>query len=91
MLRLREVAERLNCSLSNVYALIEQGRLATVSVGAGGKGYRVAEAELQRFLAERRRHLGKETPTSPKNKTLRPFKHLDGDKLRAAWRQQGVE
>jgi excisionase family DNA binding protein len=52
MLKLSQVADRLNCSLSNVYNLVASGKLTVTPTGAGGKGYRVAEAELQRFLDE---------------------------------------
>src|SRR5690606_11434268 len=53
MLRLREVAERLNCSLANVYALKDSGLLRCVATGANGKGLRVELAELERFIRER--------------------------------------
>lgn len=52
MLLLAEVAERLRCSPSNVYSLIESGRLLAVRTGAGGKGYRVDEKDLQVFIEE---------------------------------------
>jgi excisionase family DNA binding protein len=54
MLRLTEVAERLNCSLSNVYNLIESGKLPIVPTGARGKGYRVTETDLQAFIEQGR-------------------------------------
>lgn len=53
MLKLRQVAQRLNCSLSNVYALVESGELAHTLVGANGKGIRVSDDQLKAFLAER--------------------------------------
>jgi excisionase family DNA binding protein len=81
MLRFRQVAERLGCSISNVYSLKEQGLIAVVSTGAGGKGYRVAEEELDRFIRERREHRGKDAPpiekkTNPAGKG-QPFKNFD--------------
>jgi excisionase family DNA binding protein len=91
MLRLSQVAERLNCSLSNVYALVEQGKLHAVSVGANGKGYRVSETELELFLSEGRKHPGKDAPSFPKKMAPRLFNHLNGEKLRDAWRRQGIE
>lgn len=54
MLKLRQVAQRLNCSLSNVYALVESGELAHTPIGAGGKGIRVSEDQFKTFLAQRR-------------------------------------
>ena len=52
MLKLSEVATMLRCSLSNVYSLVEQGKLAVISTGAGGKGFRVTEQEIERFKQE---------------------------------------
>ena len=72
MLTLREVAERLNCSLANVYALIEAGKLSAVCVGARGKGYRVSESALGVFLAENRVETAEEPPKAPRLK----LKHL---------------
>jgi excisionase family DNA binding protein len=55
MLKLSEVAQRLNCSLSNVYALVESGRIIATSTGAAGKGYRIAEEDLKMFIDSRRK------------------------------------
>ena len=52
LLTISEVAERLNCSVANVYALIQQGKLRRVPVGAGGKGYRISESALSLFLSQ---------------------------------------
>jgi len=46
------VAKRLDCSISNVYNLIHSKRLSAARFGAKGKGYKVAEAEFQRFYRE---------------------------------------
>ncbi len=67
MLKLVKVAERLGCSLSNVYSLKDQGLLAVVTTGAGGKGFRVAPEELERFIRERRKFQNKGSATFPKN------------------------
>ena len=89
LLKLSQVSERLNCSLSNVYALVDSGKLAAISTGAAGKGYRVPEEELQRFIEEgkkgRRPHYPAKCDPRP-----RIFTKLDGRRLRAAWQQQGV-
>ena len=94
LMTMKEVAEALGCSLSNVYNLKDQGYLVVVCVGAGGAGLRVSSEELQRFLAERRQHPGKDALASAKKnnpaKKGQPFKNLDGEKLLAAWRQRGV-
>jgi excisionase family DNA binding protein len=76
MLKLNEVAERLNCSVQNVYSLIDRGVLDAFRIGANGKGYRVSEEQLSAFLNERREHRGKDAPSfSLKCKPVR-LKHL---------------
>jgi len=50
LLRPKQVAELLSCSLSNVYALLESGRLPSVSVGAGGAGLRVMPEDVKAFI-----------------------------------------
>jgi len=54
MLLVREVAEQLRCSISNVHSLIESGALPTYCVGANGKGIRISGEDLQTFLDSRR-------------------------------------
>lgn len=89
MFKLTEVAARLNCSLANVYALKDAGLLVCVATGANGKGLRVEEEELERFLRERRERPGRTVRESPRRNAPRAFKHLDGDRLLAAWRRRG--
>jgi excisionase family DNA binding protein len=84
--KLREVAETLNTSLSNVYSLVSQGRLPVVRTGANGKGYRVAQADLDRFIEEGK----KGRRIAPPPEKLRPFKRLNGDRLRDSWKRQGI-
>ncbi len=60
MLKLTEVAERLNCSLANVYSLIDQKKLGCFRVGSNGSGIRVDERQIEAFLEERREHPGKQ-------------------------------
>ena len=50
---IKQVASKLNCSLANVYALIDSGALGFTRVGANGKGLRVSESQLQTFLGSR--------------------------------------
>jgi excisionase family DNA binding protein len=78
MLKLNQVAERLNCSLSNVYSLVASGKLAVTPTGAGGKGYRVAEDEFHRFVNEARR--GRMiVPFSPKSRPCQRASAPQGD------------
>lgn len=91
LLKPKAVCERLGCSLANFYALIASKQLGAFRVGASGKCYRVSEAQLQKFLDSRREHPGKNAPPFPKKTNPRLFKHLDGDRLREAWKKQGIE
>ena len=49
LLKIREVAEILKVSKSNVYKMIRSGALPAVPFG-GGKSTRVLTADLRRFL-----------------------------------------
>jgi excisionase family DNA binding protein len=84
--KLSEVAVVLNTSLSNVYSLVSQGRLPIVRTGANGKGYRVVQADLERFIEEGK----KGRRIAPSSEKLRPFKRLKGDRLRDSWKRQGI-
>jgi excisionase family DNA binding protein len=66
LLKLKAVAEALNCSLSNVYARVQDGSLPVVRVGRS-KGFRVSRADLERYLAERRSEGVDEAPCSLKH------------------------
>ena len=46
MLRVRQVAERLNCSVSTVYSLVESGKLGHHRC----PGIRISEEQLAAFL-----------------------------------------
>ena len=48
----REVADVLNCSLTNVYDLMRSGQVARTKVGPGKKGYRVCGSDLIAFIKE---------------------------------------
>jgi excisionase family DNA binding protein len=74
MMKLSEVASRLNCSLSNVYSLVQGGRLSVISTGATGKGFRVTEEELLRFIEEGRRG-SRPSPPPIRSKPI-TLKHL---------------
>jgi excisionase family DNA binding protein len=51
-LTLADVAEVLNVSASQVYALVRSGDLRGIKIGGRGQ-WRVEESELERFIAER--------------------------------------
>jgi excisionase family DNA binding protein len=54
LLTVAEVASGMRVSNMTVYRLIKSGELPAVRVG---KGYRIRESELQRFLEERSVHV----------------------------------
>ena len=54
LLTVAEVAASMRVSNMTVYRLIKSGELPAVRVG---KGYRIRELELQRFLEERSVHV----------------------------------
>jgi excisionase family DNA binding protein len=88
MLRVRDVALRLNISLSKAYELINQGRITHCRFEGA---IRVAEDDLEDYIARCKKGRGprsEERKRSPRPGTA--FKHLDGDRLLAAWRRQGV-
>ena len=87
-LRVSEVADRLNLSLSTVYQLIESGRLPSHCLGLR-KGIRVAESDLHTYV-ERCRSARRQAPAPAPAKNGSPFKHLDAERLLDAWRRQGV-
>lgn len=51
MLTVKQVAEKLNCSVSHVYALVDAGELKCHRIGMGKRaGIRVSDGQLQEFL-----------------------------------------
>jgi excisionase family DNA binding protein len=51
-LTLADVAEMLNVSASQAYALVRSGELRAIKIGGRGQ-WRIEESELERFIAER--------------------------------------
>ena len=92
MLRVRQVAERLNCSISTVYSLVESGKLGHHRC----PGIRVGEEQLAAFLEGTEQEPVTPPRSKAKSQSSRSasgspvFKHLDPARLAAAWREQGV-
>jgi excisionase family DNA binding protein len=59
LLRVDQVATRLNCSRSWVYALCASGELAMVPIGRK-KGYRVPRGSLEQYIARQIARFGSE-------------------------------
>ncbi|MBS0206936.1 MAG: helix-turn-helix domain-containing protein [Planctomycetes bacterium] len=63
MLKVAQVAKRLNCSVSTVYGLIETGRLAHHRC----PGVRVSEEQLEVYLADTKRQPSPEPARSARS------------------------
>src|SRR5438270_7165703 len=64
LLKLKDVAKLLDCSLSNVYALVSEGKLPVLRVGLK-KGLRVDEADFLAYLAKVRHEGAGAAPRRP--------------------------
>lgn len=73
LLKVRDVAVRLNCSDSNVYALVKAKRIRCFRVGRGRGGIRFSEAQVAAYLAAAEQ--GDEPKPVPPRVTI--FRHLD--------------
>ena len=76
LLKIPEVAKRLNCSASFAYELIAEGRLRHHRLGRGQGAIRVSEEQLQDYL--RRTEQGGE-PEKPATLKKTPQLSLDLD------------
>ena len=64
MLTVRDVSERLNCSIGLVYKVINQGKLKAHRINSA---FRISEQHLQEFLAD----AAEPSPEPPKRFTTR--------------------
>jgi len=72
----KEAAELLRCSVTNVRLLVDRGALAVIPTGANGKGFKIEDEELRRFIDERRHFRGRDASSfSAKLKPVK-LKHL---------------
>lgn len=89
MKKVKQAAEQLNVAPSTIYTMCQQGLLPHVRIGVGRGTIRIAEQDLAQFLEGAKASVPTTPPVRPKSGGG-PFKHLDGERLRHAWRQQGV-
>ena len=73
LLTVKQAAEKLCCSSANVYALIESGSLAIVTVGKR-KGYRIDLRDLDSFVQGRKMRY--QVPQKSTSSTRVNLKHL---------------
>jgi excisionase family DNA binding protein len=85
-LNVRQVAERLEISISLVYALIAAGKIPTTRHGLGRGTYRISEEQLAEYLAR-----AGDTAGARRRPTQRAgqFRYLDSSKLQQAWQRRG--
>jgi excisionase family DNA binding protein len=77
-----EIAELLKISRSNVYQLCEAGLLVAHRIGAGRGCIRIAQEDLNAYLARARRQPARPAAVPPRRRGRRPsapitFEHLD--------------
>jgi hypothetical protein len=53
LLKIYQIAEILNCSPSNAYAIVASGELKSFRVGAGKAGIRCSMAQITEYLKAR--------------------------------------
>jgi len=89
LLTIREVAALLRVSESTIRNAIRNGQLQAFRFGTRGGSIRIAVADIENYTASCTTATRQRTNSINKPNTGL-FKALDGRKLLAAWRQQGV-
>lgn len=87
----KQVAAHLGLSISSVYELVSQGKLRALRLGPRRGAIRIRVDDLQIYLRFASADANVETRSPNAQPTRgRQFKHLDAERLRAAWRKQGA-
>jgi len=89
LLTVKQVAEQLSVSDSTIYALAENRMLVGCKIGVGRGTWRFHQSDVEAYLQASKTDQPEQAP-GPRAKKPPPFKHLDGERLRAAWQRQGV-
>lgn len=89
MLSVKQVADRLNVSVGTIYGLVSRGRLTAFRIGVGRGILRIPEESVRQLLQSSRVE-ERLTPSRLPSNSGSLFKHLDAERLRDAWRDQGV-
>lgn len=88
MLKVQQVAERLNVSVSKVYAMVENGTLAHHKIGGS---VRVSEEMLTEYLQTTRRERGPAIRQRTSGPRPAQVTHLNAERLSSAWKKQGID
>lgn len=75
MLKVADIAKRLNCAVSTVYALVESGRLPCHRIGCGRGAVRVSDEDLSAYLDQSRSLSTVAAPATEPNRRVK-LKHL---------------
>ena len=87
----KQVAAHLGLSLSSVYELVSQGKLRAFRLGPRRGAIRIRQEDLHSYLRFAFVDAATTPPAATTDKSSgRLFKHLDAERLRAAWRKQGA-
>lgn len=87
LLRPRDVARILNCSVSEVYALKAKGKLRWLKIGGM---VRFRPEDVQEFIDSSVIEVRLEPGAAGKPPKARFFEHLNGDRLLEEWRRRGA-
>jgi excisionase family DNA binding protein len=71
LLKPRDVAQRLNVSLSTVYGLVESGKLACHRIGCRRGAVRVSEQDLDAYVASCRNGIDDQPKRTPSRVKLK--------------------
>lgn len=85
LLKVKDVASRLGHSPQTVRNLIARGLLDCYRC----PGVRISEEQLTAYLTKAQRRIEKRK--HPPRSATQSIRHLDADRLREAWKEQGID
>lgn len=75
LLTVKELTERLRISLATGYALVKQGKIASLRIGSSRGAIRVREADLEQYLEDSRQQgTGEKQKATPVRLQLKHMK-----------------
>ena len=92
MMTVQQVADELRVSAQCIYSLVDEHLLHAVRLGSSSRMIRIRHADLGAFLADCRRPATVNRQSKPRTTTTpSAFQHLDGNRMREEWAEQGVD
>lgn len=86
----REAAAYLGVSAGLVYALCAARKIRHERHGIGRGRILIPEDSLEEYRRSRTVEVAAPEPESPRPRAAGTFKHLDPERLRRAWKEQGA-